>query len=400
MLPKWMHAFRKRGWAILVVVALTLVLSILCFFPRNVPDEALTRTRMRIVQRRILDYYSTHGKLPSTLSSLRPESGHVDGEVADAWGAGIGYRVVGTQVILESLGRDGKPGGVGENQDIGLLFSAPGSGMLEPFLTTLPADMNGNSKLVAPAYQPTPAPTARRAGDCRSRCFGAVCTPRLRRYATPSARVWLVDGTRCSMPDTPSLQRAFGQPDGQQLGCGFPVALLTGLFCWAGGALLDVAIGSYRDSELQLWRRLWRWLRAGDVVVGDRFYCTYADLAGLVRRGCEAVCRLHQRRKVDWRKARHARGHSVTVKRWRRLPRTLDVRLIRGAVGAPGFRTRKLIIATTLLNPVAYPAADILALYGDRWTVELRLRDIKITPGMDILRGKSPSMVRKEKEKL
>lgn len=225
-------------------------------------------------------------------------------------------------------------------------------------------------------------------------------------------RVWLVDGTRCSMPDTPSLQRAFGQPDGQQAGCGFPVALLTGLFCWASGALLDVAIGPYRDSELRLWRTLWRWLHRGDVIVADRFYCTYADLAGLLGRGCDAVCRLHQRRKVDWRTgrglgpndrvvrwqrpAKHARGHSVTVKRWRRLPETLDVRIVRGTVGVPGFRTRKLIVATTLLDPMAYPAADILALYGDRWTVELRLRDIKTTLGMDILRSKSPSMVRKE----
>jgi len=225
-------------------------------------------------------------------------------------------------------------------------------------------------------------------------------------------RVWLVDGTRCSMPDTPSLQRAFGQPDGQHPGCGFPVATLTALFCWASGAVLDVAIGPYRDSELRLWRRLWNWLRPGDVIVGDRFYCTYTDLAGLVRRGCDAVCRLHQRRKVDWRAgrklgpndrlvrwerpAKHTRGHNVSVRQWRQLPQTLPVRLVRGIVGAPGFRTREMIVATTLLDPAAYPAADILALYGDRWTVELRLRDIKTTLGMNILRGKSPSMVRKE----
>lgn len=252
--------------------------------------------------------------------------------------------------------------------------------------------------------------------DVLRRCFHAVA--RTVRDAVGEdhlwrgRRVWLVDGTRCSMPDTPSLQRAFGQPDGQQPGCGFPVATLAGLFCWASGALLDVAIGPYRDSELRLWRRLWSWLHPGDVVVGDRLYCTYADLADLVRRGCDAVCRLHQRRKVDWRTgrklgpndrlvqwerpARHARGRNVSVRQWRQSPRTLGVRLVRGAVGTPGFRTRKLIVATTLLDPVAYPADDILALYGDRWTVELRLRDIKTTLGMDILRGKSPTMVRKE----
>lgn len=231
-------------------------------------------------------------------------------------------------------------------------------------------------------------------------------------YLWCGRRVWLVDGTSCSMPDTPSLQRAFGQPSGQQPGCGFPVATLTGLFCWASGALLDVAIGPYRDSELRLWRKLWTWLHPGDVIVGDRFYCTYYDLANVVRRGCDAVCRLHQRRKVDWRTgrqlgpndrlmrwerpAKHVRGRTVSLRQWRQLPETLDVRLVRATVGTPGFRTRKIIVATTLLDPVAYPAADIVALYGDRWTVELRLRDIKTTLGMDILRGKSPSMVRKE----
>ena len=231
-------------------------------------------------------------------------------------------------------------------------------------------------------------------------------------YLWFNRRVWLVDGTRCSMPDTPSLQRAFGQPDGQRPGCGFPVATLTGLFCWASGALLDVAIGPYRDSELRLWRRLWTWLRPGDIIVGDRFYCTYVDLAGLVRRGCDAIFRLHQHRKVDWRSgcrlgpndrlmrwtrpSKHGRGRNVSLRQWRQLPETLPVRLVRGSVGAPGFRTRHIIVATTLLDPVAYPAAEILALYGDRWTVELRLRDLKTTLGMDLLRGKSPSMVRKE----
>ena len=231
-------------------------------------------------------------------------------------------------------------------------------------------------------------------------------------YLWLDRRVWLVDGTRCSMPDTPPLQRAFGQPDGQQPGCGFPVATLAALFCWASGAVLDVAIGPYRDSELRLWRRLWNRLLPGDVIVGDRFYCTYADLAGLVRRGCDAICRLHQRRKVDWRTghklgrndrlvtwkrpSKHLRGRNVSLRQWRQSPPTLAVRVIRGAVGCPGFRTRHIIVATTLLDPVAYPAEAILALYGDRWTVELHLGEIKTTLGMDVLGGKSPSMVRKE----
>ena len=70
-------------------------------------------------------------------------------------------------------------------------------------------------------------------------------------------RVWLVDGTSCSMPDTPDLQAAFGQPGRQAPGCGFPVAKVVALFCWASGAVLEAAIGPLKMSELRLWRELW-----------------------------------------------------------------------------------------------------------------------------------------------
>lgn len=225
-------------------------------------------------------------------------------------------------------------------------------------------------------------------------------------------RIWMVDGSSCSMPDTPQLQEVFGQPSGQRCGCGFPVATIVAMFCWATGAVLDVAIGAYRDSELPLWRRLWHLLKEGDVILADRFYCTYADIAGLMRRGCDAVLRLHQRRKADFRYGKklgendrlitwsrptcNARPRGMSVSQWQRLPLELSIRLIRTNICIPGFRCRRLVIATTLLDPIRYPAERILALYRDRWIVELRLRDIKMTLGMDVLRGKSPDIVRKE----
>jgi hypothetical protein len=116
--------------------------------------------------------------------------------------------------------------------------------------------------------------------------------------------VWMVDGTTCSMPDTPSLQQAFGQPSGQKPGCGFPVARIVGLFCWASGAVVDVAIGQYRKSELALWRTLWSWLGPGDIALADRYYCNYADIVGLQRQKADVVFRLHQRRKVDFRRGK------------------------------------------------------------------------------------------------
>ena len=225
-------------------------------------------------------------------------------------------------------------------------------------------------------------------------------------------RVWLVDGTSCSMPDTPDLQAAFSQPDGQAPGCGFPVAKVVALFCWASGAVLEAAIGPWWMSELYLWRTLWHLLRPGEIVLADRFYCTFADIVGVMRRGCDAVFRLHQSRPADFRQGRHlgpddrlvtwtrpawqARPRGMGRREWKALPENLTVRLIRFAAGVRGFRSRTIMVATTLLDPAAYPAQKIAALYRDRWLIELRFRDIKTTLGMDVLRGKTPDIVRKE----
>jgi hypothetical protein len=224
--------------------------------------------------------------------------------------------------------------------------------------------------------------------------------------------VWLVDGTTCSMPDTPALQKAFGQPDGQAQGCGFPVARIAALFCWASGAVLEAAIGPYRQSELWLWRSLWHLLSPGDVVVADRFYCTFADLAGVMARSCDGLFRLHHQRSEDFRHGKPlgkndrlvtwlrptyaARPRGMNRRQWRALPETLTVRLLRFAVEIPGFRSHTIVVATSLLDPITYPAGQIIALYRDRWLIELRFRDIKITLGMDVLRSKTPDVVRKE----
>jgi hypothetical protein len=233
-----------------------------------------------------------------------------------------------------------------------------------------------------------------------------------KRHTWCGHRVWLVDGTTCSMPDTPALQAAFGQPDAQAPGCGFPVARIVGLFCWASGAVLEAAIGPYRQSELALWRSLRHLLKAGEVVVADRFYCSFADLAGLIERSCHGLFRLHQRRRADFRYGqRLGQNDRLVVWRrptyqhrprgmgrwdWQRLPEQLTVRLLRFCTDIPGFRSRCIDVATDLLDPVAYPAEMIAALYRDRWLIELRFRDIKTTLAMDVLRGRSPDVVRKE----
>jgi len=231
-------------------------------------------------------------------------------------------------------------------------------------------------------------------------------------YLWHGRRVWVVDGSSCSMPDTGELQEAFGQPDGQRPGCGFPVARLVGLFCWATGTIVDVVIEAYRSSELVLWRQLWGHLQLSDIVLADRFYCTYSEVAQLLSRGCDGVFRLQgaRARKMDFRGGKRL-GKNDRLVTWTRpklcprtlcpeqfalLPETLNVRVLRVHTRIPGFRSQTIMVATTLLDPNDYPLETIAQLYADRWTVELRLRDLKTTLGMDVLRGKSPDVVCKE----
>lgn len=231
-------------------------------------------------------------------------------------------------------------------------------------------------------------------------------------YLWCGRRLWIVDGTSCSMPDTPELQETFGQPDGQKKGCGFPVAKMVAMFCWATGAVLDVAVGPYRSSELKLWHQLWDQLHSGDIVLGDRFYGVYAYFAQLKQIGCDGVFRLHagRARTIDFRKGNRL-GKNDRLMRWElpqmpsrglsqdvidALPATLTIRVIRFHVQRPGFRSEMIMVATTLLDPQIYSLQKIAQLYRDRWTVELRIRDIKTTSEMDILRGKSANVIYKE----
>jgi Transposase DDE domain len=225
-------------------------------------------------------------------------------------------------------------------------------------------------------------------------------------------RVKIVDGTTASMPDTPANQRAYPQPHTQQPGLGFPLARRVVIFCLSCGAVRDLAVGpclGKETGENALLRTLAGGLAEGDVLLGDRYVCSYGDIALLRRRRVDVVLRLHQRRKPDFRRGRRL-GREDHVVSWAKpkcpdwldeetyglLPPTLLLREVRVRVGQRGFRTRVLVVVTTLLDPGAASAADLAALYRARWQAELDLRSLKVTLGMDVLRCQSPEMVRKE----
>jgi hypothetical protein len=225
--------------------------------------------------------------------------------------------------------------------------------------------------------------------------------------------VKVVDGTTLSMPDTRANQRAYPQPKSQKAGLGFPLVRLVCLFSLTTGAALDAAWGPYRGKgkgELSLFRKLRARLQPGDVLLGDRYYCAYFDIAQWVRAGVDFVGRVHQARIVDFRQGKRLskserlvewtrpkqRARWLSRQAYRRMPPTLRLRLIRVDVEQAGFRTRRITVATTLLDCQLYPPADVAALYRSRWHAELDLCSLKVTLGMDVLRGKTPEIVRKE----
>ncbi|NNF42314.1 MAG: IS4 family transposase [Phycisphaerales bacterium] len=223
-------------------------------------------------------------------------------------------------------------------------------------------------------------------------------------------RVFLADGSSFSMPDTPDLQRGFGQPSGQAKGCGFPVANVVGLFHRPSGLLLELLVNPLYTSEMRVVRQLFRWLRRGDVLVGDRAYASYSLFVLLGQHGVDVVTRLHQSRRADFRRGRRIdkddrivelkkprnRPPWMSLAEFVALPKSLTVRMIRYQVVANGYRTQTITLMTTLLDPGEYPVADVADLYGDRWEVETCYRHLKDTLRMDVLRCRSEDMIRRE----
>jgi len=222
--------------------------------------------------------------------------------------------------------------------------------------------------------------------------------------------VQIIDGTGVSMPDTPDNQELWPQSKEQQPGCGFPWLKLVGLFCLASGALLHFVHGNKHQHEASLARTLFKWLQAGDLLLADRGFCSFASLSAILQQGAHAVLRLHQARPADFRRGRRLGPNERLVtwvkplqrpKTWdpqdfAMLPATLTLRLLRYGIAVPGFRTQEVVLVTTLLDRARYPLEDLADLYFQRWNVELHFREIKTLLGMDVLRCLSPKMIEKE----
>jgi putative transposase len=224
-------------------------------------------------------------------------------------------------------------------------------------------------------------------------------------------RTLLVDGFETILDDTEANQKEYPQPTSQKPGLGFPMIRVVVLLAFATAALVGSAFGPHsgkESGETALFRQLLDQLRAGDIVVADRYFCSYFMIALLLRCGVDAAFRLHHKRHYDFRRGRRL-GHGDHIVVWQRpvrpdwmdeatyasMPETLAIREVRFPVDNPGYRSREIIVATTLLDNQQYGFADIADLYHQRWHAELDIRSIKQTLGMNMIHCKTPAMARK-----
>lgn len=223
-------------------------------------------------------------------------------------------------------------------------------------------------------------------------------------------RVLVGDGSTVTVPDTPENQKRFPQQSVQKPGCGFPIIRLAALLNLATGMLAAWTTGHWHQHELVVFQQLWDYLRPKDVLLGDRGFCNWGLIAQCMLRDVHAVFRVkgssrrdfrrgqrlsQNERLVKWRKSRK-QALTIPPKEWVQLPEELTLRLVRCCMGVPGFRTRKVILVTTLLDSKAYPPSALSRLYFRRWAMELSLRNLKITLQMDQLSCKNPENLERE----
>jgi hypothetical protein len=222
----------------------------------------------------------------------------------------------------------------------------------------------------------------------------------------------IVDGTTVSMPDTPANQKTYPQQRGQKPGIGFPILRLVGLISLSCGAVLDVAMARYsgkQTGETSLIRQLFDQLLPGDVLLADAIYSNYWIMALAMDQGVDMISHHDGRRSIDFRKGQRLgrTDHIVTWHKpqkplwmskrlYRRLPNTLSIRELKVEIRQKGFRSHHLLLNTTFLDPQLYTREELALVYRCRWHAELDLRTIKQVMQMDVLRCKSPAMVRKE----
>jgi len=218
-------------------------------------------------------------------------------------------------------------------------------------------------------------------------------------------RVLLADGTTVTMPDTEANQAQFPQQGGQLPGLGFPICRIVGITCLSSGALLNAAVGKFNgkgSGETGLLRSLQDTFQAGDVLLGDAFYSTYFFMAAMIDKGVDLVMEQQgsRRRSTDFRRGHRLaqRDHVIQIDKPPSKPDWMsheDYLAAPASITVRECRTAGRILVSTMCDP-SITKSELGKLYQRRWQVELDLRNIKDTMGMNILSCKTPEMATKE----
>lgn len=225
-------------------------------------------------------------------------------------------------------------------------------------------------------------------------------------------RLKAIDGTSVRLMDTPENQERYPQPSGQKPGCGFPVMGLVGVLDLATGHLADYVTCRPQEHDVVGFFRLRKTFLPGDLVIGDRAFCSYAMMAHLIENEVHSLMRLHQSRekKLDWKNGRKVDKNSRVItwakpksatkcgmsqSEWEALPETLTLRLVKSLGKSRDGKLRTIFLVTTLLDPKKHPTEEIATVYAERWKIEVKFRDIKTTMGLNEFRVQSPELAHK-----
>lgn len=217
-------------------------------------------------------------------------------------------------------------------------------------------------------------------------------------------RTFHLDGTSFSMPDTPELQTAFGQPTGQKPGCGFPIAHLLVSFDASMGMLLEAIPAPLYTHDLRDVPHIHGHLQPGDVLIGDKAFGSWTHLALLQSAGIHGLFPLHQRRPGTSRNCDRIESWPrpkmkpawIDQEAYDALPEQITVRIISRTIHRRGFRPLQIELVTTLMDGQCYPAEELVELGKGRWSAELNIRHLKTTMGMEVLKCKTVEGVLKE----
>ena len=224
--------------------------------------------------------------------------------------------------------------------------------------------------------------------------------------------VKIADGFLVNLMDTPENQAAFPQDSRQEVGSGFPIIRMVGLFCLDSGCLIDVAeapIRGKRTGENALLRKILHHVKPGEVLILDAIYSNYFLLEYCLKNGIDFVMERHGSRDSDYRTGKKlgSMDHLITYLKPKKKPDwmsqqeydesadSITVRETQSSYKKDDNTVKPINIVTSFCNVEEFSREEIGEFYGLRWTGETNIGTIKTTMQLAHVKAKTPEMAMK-----